>query len=101
MDLVNSLQEKWGNHNEYYHYVNNSIALSDILTLMLDYMTGQLTVNGIDVDSLSGDMSFGSFVVGGTENDRRIENDVIVNAPVNAVKFPRCNLENITIDWSV
>ena len=101
MDLINGLQEKWGNHNEYYHYVNNSIALSDILTLMLDYMTGQLTVNGIDVDSLSGDMPFGSFVVGGTENDRRIENDVIVTAPVNAVKFPRCSLENITIDWSV
>jgi len=101
MDLVDSLQEKWSTHNEYYQYVNNSIALSDILTLMLDYMTGQLTVNGVDVDSLSGDMSFGSFIVEGTENDRRIENDIIVNAPVNAANFPRCSLENITIEWSV
>ena len=98
--LVANLQDEWAKHNNYYQYSNNALALSDVLTLMLDYMTGTLTVNGTVVESTSGDMSFGTFVVPGTETDQRIENAAIITAPVNASKFPRCTESNISIMWA-
>ena len=98
--LIAELQIKWAKHNDYYQYEYNVVELVTILNRMTDSMSGTLTVNGTVVESTSGDMPFGTFVVPGTSTDQRIENGAIITAPVNASCFPRCTESDISITWA-
>jgi uncharacterized phage protein gp47/JayE len=97
--VISGLQTDWASADDHYQYPTVEIPLTTIYSKMLQYMKGDLTVNGQTVNGDSANLSVGTFTVPGTESDRRIENGAVVTAPVSASKFPRFSSDDLSVTW--